>query len=63
MRPWDWTAFTAWQTGRGPIGSRTTPYVPKDGDDGTYVLGDRKADREDKATAFLDGDHPLSVDT
>ena len=38
-------------------------YVPKDGDDGTYVLGDRKADREDKATAFLDGDHPLSVDT
>ena len=33
-------------------------YVPQDGVDGTY---DRKADREDKATAFLDGDHPPSA--
>lgn len=37
-------------------------YAPKDGDDGTYVLNDRKADREDKATACFDGEHPLSVD-
>ena len=31
---------------------------PQDGDDGTYVPNVRKTGRVDKATAFLDGDHP-----